>query len=100
MGMNRRIFVIHSIMGAAAAAVGVRVGAELPKLQESDPQAVLHGYKLDAAKTDKVKFPKYEAGQTCGNCALFEDQPGGWGKCAAFPGKLITTAGWCDLWGQ
>jgi hypothetical protein len=68
MTSTRRTFLIMSIAGAATLAFNERVQAQA-MVSETDPQAVALGYKADATKVDKAKFPKYAASQICGNCA-------------------------------
>ena len=98
MNMNRRTFVIHSLVGSAALAVSGMSRADAPKVLESDPQAVALGYKDDATKADKVKFPKYAAGQHCGNCQLYQGPATGVGACALFAGKSVPAAAWCSAY--
>jgi hypothetical protein len=68
---------------------------------DTDPQAVALGYKADATKVDKSKFPKYAAGDHCGSCALFQgkasDAAGG---CPLFAGKQVATKGWCSAYAK
>ncbi|MEO5658707.1 MAG: high-potential iron-sulfur protein [Polaromonas sp.] len=101
MKSNRRIFVIHSIVGAGVLATTRLAQAADPMLTEADPQAVALGYKADATKADKVKFPKYAADQHCANCALFQgkatDAAGG---CPLFAGKQVAAKGWCSAWAK
>jgi len=98
MTTNRRTFVIHSVVGAGALTAALSVQAQAV-LAESDPQAVALGYKADATKVDKAKFPKYAAGQVCTNCALFQgkatDATGG---CPLFGAKKVAGKGWCSAW--
>jgi hypothetical protein len=99
MNMNRRTFVIHSLAGSAALAVAsLARAADAPKVAETDAQAVALGYKEDATKADKVKFPKYAAGQHCASCQLYQGPATGQGNCALFPGKSVQAAGWCSAY--
>lgn len=99
MSVSRRIFVIRSAMGIAALAGCGFAGAEDPRLLESEPLALEHGYVLESSKVDKKKYPHYEAGQICGTCQLFEERSAEWGGCALFPGKQVHVKAWCDAWG-
>ncbi|GGC60039.1 high-potential iron-sulfur protein [Undibacterium terreum] len=99
MSLNRRTFVIRSVAGVAALTTCGFAIADDPQLLESDASAVEHGYKLDPSKVDKKKFPKYEAGQICGTCQLYEEKSKDMGGCALFPGKLVHVKAWCDAWG-
>ena len=102
MSMNRRTFVIHSLVGSAALAVVTAGRAQAPstapKVAESDPQAVALGYKDDATKVDKAKFPKYAAGQKCSNCQLYQGPETGLGNCPLFAGKSVPGPAWCSAW--
>ena len=101
MKTNRRTFVIHSLTGAGALALAslANTAAAQTMVLETDAQAAALGYKADAAKTDKVKYPKYAAGQACNNCALYQgkaaDAAGG---CPLFAGKQVAGKGWCSAW--
>ncbi|NMM11151.1 MAG: hypothetical protein HHJ16_12885 [Polaromonas sp.] len=100
MNSNRRTFVIQSVVGA-----GVFASASLAQAQtalvETDAQATALGYKADATKADKVKYPKYAAGQQCGNCALYQGKAGAAsGPCPLFAGKQVAAKGWCSAWAK
>lgn len=101
MSFSRRVFVIHSATSAgllATLAVPLAAHAQ-PLVSETEKAAVDLGYKADATKVDKTKFPKYAAGQTCGNCAVFLGKPtDAAGGCPIFPGKTVATKGWCSAW--
>lgn len=103
MQSNRRTFIIQS-----AAGVGLLAGLNLGNtafaqaaVVETDAQASALGYKVDATKADKTKFPKYAAGQQCNNCALYvgkaTDATGG---CPLFAGKVVAGKGWCSAWAK
>ena len=102
MNSNRRIFVIQTVVGAGALAAAHLARAQAPvMLLETDPQGVALGYKADATKVDKVKYPKYAAGQHCATCALYQgkatDAAGG---CPLFAGKQVAGKGWCSAWAK
>jgi len=70
---------------------------------ETDPQAAGLGYKADANKVDKTKFPKYADGQNCGICSLYQGKLGSAsGGCSLthFSGKLIAATGWCKFYAK
>ena len=68
---------------------------------ESDPNAASLGYKADASKVDKTKFPKYAAGQNCSSCALFQGKAGdAAGVCPLFAGKQVSGSGWCSAYAK
>ena len=83
------------LAGAAALAQ-----AQAPKLVDpKDPQAAALGYAPDAAKVDKAHFPKYAAGQSCGNCALYQGAAGSAsGACPIYGGKSVPAKAWCNAW--
>jgi hypothetical protein len=68
---------------------------------ENDPQASALGYKADASKVDKAKFPKFAAGQVCSNCALFQGAAGAAaGGCPLYAGKQVAAKGWCSAYAK
>lgn len=103
MTSTRRTFVIRSLAGAGALAAGTasfRAQAQ-PAVVDADPQAVGLGYKADGSKTDKTKYPKYAAGQTCGTCALFQGKASdALGGCPLFAGKQVSAKGWCSAYAK
>jgi hypothetical protein len=97
---NRREFVVQMGVGASALVAGAAF-AEVPMVAETDATATSLGYKADATKVDKTKFPKYAAGQQCGSCALFQGKAGDKaGGCPLFAGKQVATAGWCSAYAK
>ena len=84
---------------SAEAAVEDAVAAEMPKLAEDDAQAKALAYKHDARTVDSTQQPRYQAGQACDNCALYQGADGDtWGGCSIFPGKLVNADGWCNVY--
>ena len=99
MTTNRRTFVIHSVLGAGVLATATLAQADA--LKDTDAQAAALGYKTDATKADKAKYPKYAAGQTCGTCALFQGKAGdAAGGCPLFAGKQVASKGWCSAYAK
>jgi hypothetical protein len=97
---NRRVFMMQAVAGCAALGVAVQANAQAA-LAETDPQAVGLGYKADATKVDKAKQPKYAAGQTCSNCALYQGAAGSAaGGCPLFGTKQVAGKGWCSAWAK
>jgi hypothetical protein len=100
---TRREFIVKVGLGSAAALIATRqsLAADMPMLSESDPQAATLGYKTDAAKADKVKYPKWAAGQQCGNCQLYQGKPGSTqGPCPLYAGKQVLATGWCSAYAK
>ena len=103
MKSNRRTFVIQSVVGAGVLASTrlVQAQAAAPLVQETEPQAVALGYKTDATKADKAKYPKFAAGQNCANCALYQGKPtDAAGACPLFAGKQVGAKAWCSAWAK
>jgi hypothetical protein len=87
---------------------------ELVRLDENDPDAQALAYTHDAAEVDPQQHPRFEQGQVCANCSLYQarlggevqtgtgqdpaDEVPGWGGCTLFPGRLVNAAGWCSAW--
>ncbi len=84
---------------AAAPAAAPAKSVEMPKLSADDPQAKSLSYVEDATTINSARQPRFQAGQACSNCALFQkkDDPD-WGGCSIFPGKLVNAAGWCSVY--
>ena len=96
MTSRRHFIALVPVLGAAALA---RAQAPAPPVDPKDPQAAALGYVADATKADKVKFPKYAAGQACGTCALYQGQAGAAsGPCPLYAGKSVAAKGWCSAW--
>jgi High potential iron-sulfur protein len=96
---NRREFIVQfGLAGAALAATQVQ--AQGAMVAESDAQAATLGYKADASKVDKAKFPKYAAGQNCSSCALYQGKGGDAGPCPLFAGKQVSSKGWCSAYAK
>lgn len=99
-GSNRRTFILQSIAVTGLAA-GVTAAQAQAMVAENDPTAQGLGYKADASKVDKAKFPKFAAGQNCANCALYQAKAGAAaGGCPLFAGKQVAAKGWCSAWAK
>jgi hypothetical protein len=97
---KRREFIVHISAVASALACGSAF-AQGAMVSETDPQAAALGYKPDGTKTEKTKFPRYAAGQNCGNCALFQGKAGDKAAgCPLFAGKQVSAAGWCSAYAK
>ncbi len=100
MQHKRRTFLIGAAGAASALATSRFAFAQGgAPLSESDPQAMALGYKIDATKADKAKFPKYAPGQMCSTCQLYQGKPGdAAGPCPLFQNKRVAAKGWCSAW--
>jgi len=67
-------------------------------LDERDPHAKAVGYVEDVARVDRKAYPKFTAGSTCDNCALYRMAVQPWAECTLFPRKLVAARGWCDAY--
>jgi hypothetical protein len=66
------------------------------RVSETEPLAQSLGYKEDASKVDKAKFPTYKPGETCAKCRFYQGTTGqAYGPCQIFSGKLVNSNGWC-----
>ncbi|MBB5444903.1 MULTISPECIES: high-potential iron-sulfur protein [unclassified Paraburkholderia] len=97
MSLSRRHFMILAASVASTTVLSTKSNADAPVLAENDPTAQALGYKTDASKVDKTKFPRYQTGQTCANCQLYQGKPGSTnGPCPIYGGKLVDAKGWCN----
>jgi High potential iron-sulfur protein len=97
---NRRVFLMQVATASGAMALASSAQAQAA-LSESDPLAAAQGYKADASKVDKAKYPKYAAGQLCSNCALYQGAAtAAAAPCALFPGKTVAGKGWCQAYAK
>lgn len=99
MSCSRRRFMILAASIASTTVLSTESRADAPLLAENDPTAQALGYKTDATKVDKTKFPRYLAGQSCANCQLYQGKPGSTtGPCPTYGGKLVYAKGWCNAY--
>ena len=97
---NRREFILQVSLGGGGVLAGNAM-AQGAMLAETDAQATALGYKADASKVDKVKFPKFAAGQNCITCALYQAKAGdAAGGCPLFAGKQVAGKGWCSAYAK
>lgn len=97
MKSSRRQFMMISAASVATLATA-KVAYAQPMVAETDPQASALGYKADTKSVDSAKFPKHKPDQLCNNCALYTAKSPEAGACSVFPGKLVASNGWCNLW--
>jgi len=99
---RRKLLQLGSALAASSvAAIGtpIAAAADAPRLEEKDSTAQSLGYRHDATKVDRAKFPTFVAGQICANCRLYQAKKGDpWGGCAIFGAKLVNANGWCTAY--
>ncbi len=102
---NRRQFLFKcgasgvAVLGAQGLLQGAAVAADMEPVSPSDPMASALGYVEDATTADTEKFSRYEDGQTCANCLLYQGEADSEvGGCPLFAGKTVTAKGWCNSW--
>jgi hypothetical protein len=102
MKASRRTFLISSAGVVSTLALSrTAFAADAQKVAESDPTAQALGYKLDAATVDKAKFPKYAAGQDCGNCSFYQGKAAdAYAGCPMFGAKQVASKGWCNAYNK
>ncbi len=100
MGIGRRKLVISAAQIAAALVAGRAAFAfAASAVSELDPTAISLGYKADASKVDRTKFPKYAPPAACSNCSLYQGKASDTtGPCTIFQGKLVSASGWCSAY--
>ena len=99
MQISRRHFIIVAASLASASVLQTESRAAAPEVSESDATAQTLGYKSDGATVDTAKYPKYQSGQACANCQLYQGKAGDTsGPCTVFAGKLVSAKGWCSAY--
>ena len=94
---TRRRFI--SLIPVVSLGTSTLARADAAMVDPKDPTAVQLGYVTDATKVDKAKYPKYEAGQTCSNCALYQGAAGSaQGPCPLYQNKQVLAKAWCSAW--
>lgn len=85
-------------LGVGGLVAGRHVRAEdLPKLEESDPQAQALKYLHDATMADAGVRGGED--RICETCRFYSGSEGAeWGPCSLFPGKAVNAKGWCAGW--
>ncbi|HVW70153.1 MAG TPA: high-potential iron-sulfur protein [Steroidobacteraceae bacterium] len=101
---RRRVFVAAASACAAAAALGVRrtsaAEAAPEQVSEKDPLAVALGYVANAGKVDTKANPTFQSGSSCSGCSWYGSKAANAGTCSFFPGKLVSSSGWCRMWAK
>ncbi|MDE2271994.1 MAG: high-potential iron-sulfur protein [Xanthomonadaceae bacterium] len=92
---SRRQFMKTAVVATAAVMAGGTIRklfAAEPHLTDADPTAKAMDY-VDDATTSKNSL--YKPGSVCANCQLYTGGSNGYGNCQLFPGKLVSSKGWC-----
>lgn len=101
MNTSRRIFISRTALAGAALTLARFAHSQGALVHDSDPQAVALGYRSDATKVDKARYPNYASGQTCANCSLYQAKPGAAaGGCPLLGSKQVAAAAWCSAWAR
>lgn len=80
-------------------AVAADAATALVPVEADNPTAKALGYVEDVAKVDTAKYKQFQAGQQCENCRLLQGKVGEARRpCQLFPGKSVSTKGWCAGW--
>lgn len=102
MDKHRRAFfkqglgIVATVSVASLVQNRVAFAADMPHVDEAGAQAMGLGYKHDATQVDKAKYPRYQDGQICAGCALYQGTPDAeWGGCGIFVGQAVAAKGWC-----
>jgi hypothetical protein len=75
--------------------------AAMPSLDPKDPMANALGYVEDTSKVDDKANATHKADQRCSNCVQFKGAAAdARGTCNIFPGKTVTSNGWCRSWAK
>lgn len=98
---SRRTFVITVVAGSGLLAASRASAQAAPALTEADPQAAALGYKADASKVDKAKYPQHAATQLCSGCNFYQGKAAdAMAPCTLFAGKQVAGKGWCSAWAK
>ncbi|ABO60138.1 MULTISPECIES: high-potential iron-sulfur protein [Burkholderiaceae] len=99
MKFSRRTFVLFTAGLASSMILERHAAADVATVLESDANAKALGYRTDASKVDKAKYPQFQAGQACASCQFFQGKAGdATAPCTIFGGKLVNAKGWCSAY--
>jgi hypothetical protein len=103
--IQRRSFIKAMVVGAAVAPLAVQPARRAtaadttPVLDVNDPTAKALAYVADASSVDVKNYPKYQPGQKCSNCSLWQGEPTDkLGGCELVLGQYVLGTGWCKAW--
>lgn len=99
MQHSRRHFLRVAAAVASSLTFAPSSDAQGNLVQESDANAQALGYRTDASRVDRAKYPKYQPGQSCANCQFFQGKPNdAIAPCTIFGGKQVYAKGWCSAY--
>jgi hypothetical protein len=99
MKTSRRLFIVSAATLVSSTLFLDKARATGVAVAENDPTAQALGYKADASQVDKIKFAKYQQGQSCAGCQLYQGKPSdGAGPCPLFGTKEVSAKGWCSAY--
>ncbi|WP_341317390.1 high-potential iron-sulfur protein [Paraburkholderia sp. IMGN_8] len=99
MKSSRRSFILSVVGVASSLVLSHEAWAEVAPVLETDANAQALGYRTDAGKVDRAKYPKFQVGQACANCQFFQGKAGNaTAPCTIFAGKLVNAKGWCSAY--
>ena len=103
--IQRRSFIKAMMAGAAAVPLALpparraTAADAAPVLDVNDPTAKALAYVADASSVDVRNNPKYQPGQKCSNCSLWQGEPTDkLGGCELVLGQYVLGTGWCKAW--
>lgn len=85
---------------AAADTIATDAGMNdgMAPVDQNGAMAMGLGYREDATTVDSSAQARYQAGQQCSNCVLFQGGDKEWGGCPLFAGKVVKSTGWCSAY--
>lgn len=75
----------------------------IPMVRNDDPVARAVAYYSDTREVDTANplAATHDVTQRCANCIHRRDDDGaGRIVCGTFPGRYVSTDGWCSIWGS
>lgn len=98
--ITRRVLMVKTV-AVSCATWSVLSARAQTMLLESDAPAKTLGYKVDTSKIDRKQQPRYEVGQICSNCILYQGAANSTaGGCPLFPGKQVAAKAWCSAYAK
>ena len=94
---NRRVFMLHTLVGASVVATAhqAHASSETDAVKETDAYPKSMGFRLNTANVDKVKYPRHTLEQRCSECQLYSSKAGDpTGNCSFFK-RVVPVDGWC-----